>query len=65
MARMPVLLRSCVLFAMLSYSGCAAWHYRKDGKTDKAAVSTNGVLQPVVSDLANASLHGWNFNSRW
>jgi hypothetical protein len=64
MARMPSLLRLLVLFALMACSGCASWHFRKDAKDQKTA-TTDGVLQPVAQDLANASLHGWNFNGRW
>lgn len=66
MARMPGLLRSFVLLTIIACSGCAEWHFRKDKKRDQASGSnTDGTLSPVVQDLANASLHGWNFNSRW
>jgi hypothetical protein len=65
MARMPGLLRSFVLFTVVACSGCASWHYRKDADKYKATVSTDGTLQPIAQNLANASLHGWNFNSRW
>ena len=64
MARMPSLLHLMVLFMTVASSGCASWHFRKDAKPDKTS-SSGGDLQPVVQDLSNASLHGWNFNSRW
>ena len=65
MARMPGLLRSLVLLTVVACSGCASWHFRKDAERNKSVVSSDGTLQPVVQDLANASLHGWNWNSRW
>ena len=65
MARMPSLLRLLILLTILACSGCASWHFRKDAKTEKASSSNDGSLQPVAQDLANASLHGWNFNARW
>ncbi len=65
MARMPSLLRLLILFAIMASCGCASWHFRKDAKKEKATSSNDGSLQPVVQDLANASLHGWNFNGRW
>ena len=67
MARMPGLLRSFVLLTIIASSGCAEWHFRKDKKRDNQASGSNtdGALSPVVRDLTNASLHGWNFNSRW
>ncbi len=64
MARMPSLLRLLILLTTMACSGCALWHFRKDAKPDKTS-SSSGSLQPVVQDLSNASLHGWNFNSRW
>jgi hypothetical protein len=68
MARMPPgLLRSFVLLTIIACSGCAEWHFRKDKKQQRASGSTNedGALLPLAQDVANASLHGWNFNSRW
>ena len=65
MARMPGLLRSVVLLTIIACSGCAEWHFRKGKKREQASGNTDGALSPVVQDLANASLHGWNFNSRW
>ena len=64
MARTPSLLHLAVLFTMVASSGCASWHFRKDAKPAKTP-STDGADQPVLQDLSNASLHGWNFNSRW
>ena len=70
MAKKPGLLRLLVLFAIATSSGCASWHYRKDDKGQKTAVgstSTSGNREPgpILQGLSNASLHGWNFNSRW
>jgi hypothetical protein len=64
-AKMPSLLRLLILCTVVACSGCASWHYRKDAKREKTSSSSDGSLLPVVQDLANASLHGWNFNSRW
>jgi hypothetical protein len=65
MARMPSLLPLLIVFAVMACSGCASWHFRKDAKTKTTSSSSDGALQPVMQDLANASLHGWNFNGRW
>ncbi len=65
MARMPGLLRSFVLLTIIACSGCAEWHFRKDKKREQASGNSDGALLPYAQDLANASLHGWNFNSRW
>jgi hypothetical protein len=65
MARMPSLLRLMILLTIVACSGCASWHFRKDAKKEKTSSSNDGSLQPVVEDVANASLHGWNFNTRW
>jgi hypothetical protein len=65
MARMPGLLRSFVLLTIIACSGCAEWHFRKDKKQAQVSGNTDGALLPLAQDVANASLHGWNFNSRW
>jgi hypothetical protein len=65
MARTPSLLSLIILVTITACSGCASWHYRRDAKTEKTSSSSDGSLQPVVQELANAALHGWNFNSRW
>jgi hypothetical protein len=67
MARMPALVRSFVLLTIVACTGCAEWHVRKDKRRDQASSSGNadGSLLPLAQDAAKASLHGWNFNSRW
>jgi hypothetical protein len=68
MARTPGLLRVSLLSTLVALSGCASWHYRKDDKargTASSSGSNNGETSPLVQGLSNASLHGWNFNSRW
>ncbi len=62
MARMSRSLATAALLALLTCSGCASWHYRKENRRADAGSSTNPTETPVLfQSLQNASMNNWNF----
>ncbi len=53
------------LLAIVTCSGCAAWHYRKEAAARDATSSSTpgdgGIFQDVFQGLQNASVNDWNF----
>jgi hypothetical protein len=55
-----------VSLALLTCSGCAAWHYRKEDRlsspSDSSTSDVGDIVQPLARSLQNVSLHDWSFN---
>jgi hypothetical protein len=66
MTRMLRPLAIGVSLALLTCSGCAAWHYRKEDRQSSTSYSsTSGfgdIVQPLARSLQNVALHDWSFN---
>jgi len=62
MARISRPLATLLLAVLLSCSGCATWHYRKETSPDDGASYGNHNEVPLlIQSLQNASLNDWNF----
>jgi hypothetical protein len=69
MARTPTLLRLANLLMILTCSGCASWHYRKEDKkayTSSNSTATGGFFQDLAQAVSYDSLHNWGeHTNRW
>jgi len=64
-ARMLRPLATSALLALVTCSGCASWHYRKEADSGYASSPSTpgdgGIFQGLLQGLQNASMNDWNF----